>query len=62
VNGPKVNWTVKCAGFMPLEMIGEVIFAGETYTGTMQTNFSMGGQTMSTNSTFSGKRIGDCTK
>jgi hypothetical protein len=62
ITGDKVNWTVKCTGVTTLEMIGEVVYAGDTYTGTMTTSMNMGGQVMAINSKFDGKRLGDCLK
>ena len=62
VTGDKINWTVKCTGMMPLDMIGEIVYTANAYTGTMTTNMNMGGQVMATTSAISGKRLGDCVK
>ena len=60
--GNTVSWTTKCTGTMSLDMIGEVVYSGDTYSGTVTTNMNMGGQAMSVKSTFTGKRLGDCVK
>jgi hypothetical protein len=57
-----VSWKTACTGAMPIEMTGEVIYSGDTYTGTVTTNMTMSGQTMSIKSNFTGKRLGDCVK
>lgn len=62
ITGNTVSWTSKCTGPTNLEMIGEVVYSGDTYTGTVTTNMNMGGQAMSMKSNFTGKRLGDCVK
>lgn len=62
ITGNKVNWTVKCVGFMPLEMVGDLTYAANSYTGTMTTSMEAAGQKMVTVSRYSGKRLGDCVK
>jgi hypothetical protein len=62
VTGNTVSWTSKCTGAMSLEMIGEIVYSGDTYAGTVTTNMNMNGQAMSIKSNFTGKRLGDCVK
>jgi hypothetical protein len=53
---------MKCGGDTPMSGTGEFVYAGETYTGTMKINVERGGQSMPMTLTYSGKRLGDCTK
>ncbi len=62
VTGNTVSWKSTCTGSMSLDMTGEIVYSGDTYTGTVTTNMNMGGQAMSMKSTFTGKRLGDCVK
>jgi hypothetical protein len=62
ITGNTATWTTKCTGSVSLEMSGEVVYSGDTYTGTTTTTMNMNGQAMSVKSTFTGKRLGDCVK
>ncbi len=57
--GNKVTWTMKCEGPQPMTGTGELVYSGDTYTGTMKLDMSgRGAMTMK----YSAKRLGDCTK
>jgi hypothetical protein len=55
VEGNKVSWTMTCP---QVTGSGELLYAGETYTGTMKMHTQ--GQEMTMK--YSGKRLGDCTE
>jgi hypothetical protein len=57
IDGNKVSWTMKCEGREPMTGTGEMIYAGETYKGTIKVSARGQNVTM----TYSGKRLGDCT-
>ena len=57
-DGNKVTWSMKCTGKDAMTATGEIIYAGDTYTGTMKMDTGGQGMTMK----YSGKRLGDCTK
>jgi len=52
--GNKVSWTMACTD---MTGTGELLYSGDTYTGTMK--MTMQGQEMTMK--YSGKRLGDCT-
>jgi hypothetical protein len=56
--GNKVSWTMKCEGGFVTGGSGEMLYAGDTYTGTIKMETGRGGMTMK----MSGKRLGDCVK
>jgi uncharacterized protein DUF3617 len=58
-DGNKVTWSMKCEGQQPMTGTGEFVYAGDTYTGTI--NMEGGGRGAMTMK-YSGKRLGDCTK
>ena len=57
-DGNKVTWSMVCTGKGAMTATGEIIYAGDTYTGTMKMDTSGQAMTMK----YSGKRLGDCTK
>lgn len=57
VEGNKVTWAMTCEKDRMTGM-GELLYAGETYTGSMKVNTQGQAMTMK----YSGKRLGDCTK
>jgi hypothetical protein len=58
IDGNTVSWSMKCEGKKPLTATGEIIFAGDSYTGSMK--MKDGDREMSMK--YSGKRTGECTK
>ena len=60
--GNKVTWSMRCEGENPMTGTGEFVYSGDTYTGTMKMTSGRGGQPMTMTMTYSGKRLGDCTK
>lgn len=60
--GNKVSWSMKCEGQMAMTGTGEFTFTSDTYTGLMKINADRGGQPMTMNMKYSGKRLGDCDK
>jgi hypothetical protein len=58
VVGNKVTWSMACTGAEAMTGTGEIIYSGDTYTGT--TRINRAGQLMTMK--YSGKRLGDCTK
>jgi hypothetical protein len=56
VEGNKVSWSMKCEGPEAMTGTGEMIYSGDTYTGTV--TMDRGGQTVAMK--YSGKRLGDC--
>ena len=57
--GNKVSWTLKCTGAQSVSGTGELVYSGDSYTGTM--TMEMGGRGTMTMK-YTGKRLGDCTK
>jgi Protein of unknown function (DUF3617) len=57
--GNKVTWTMKCEGAQAMTGSGEIVYSGDTYTGTMK--MDMGGRGAMTMK-YTAKRLGDCTK
>jgi uncharacterized protein DUF3617 len=57
VDGNKVTWRMACPA-QGLSGQGEMVFSGDTYTGTMNMSTAQGSMMMK----YSGKRVGDCTK
>lgn len=59
IAGNKVTWTMKCEGAQPMTGNGEIVYAADSYTGTMKMEMAgRGTMTMK----YTGKRLGDCTK
>ena len=57
VDGNKVTWKMTCEKER-MTGTGEIVYAAETYAGTMKMNAQGQDMTMK----YSGKRLGDCTK
>ena len=58
-DGNKVTWSMTCEGRQPMTGKGEILYAENTYTGTMTMDMQgRGGMTMK----YTGKRLGDCKK
>jgi hypothetical protein len=57
--GSTVSWAMKCEGEQPMSGTGEMTYGDGTYKGIMKMTMA-GGQMMTM--TYSGKRLGDCTK
>jgi hypothetical protein len=55
-DGNKVTWSMTCQKPQPMTGKGEMIYSGDSYTGTM--TMDMNGMTMSMK--YTGKRLGDC--
>jgi len=59
IDGNKVTWTMKCEGAQPMTGNGELVYAADSYTGTMKMDMAgRGSMTMK----YTGKRLGDCTQ
>ena len=59
VDGNTVTWSMTCEGRQPMTGAGKFVYAENSYTGTMTMNMQGRGEmTM----TYTGKRLGDCTK
>jgi hypothetical protein len=58
VVGNKATWSMACTGAEAMTGTGEIIYSGDTYTGTTKINRAGRVMTMK----YSGKRLGDCTK
>jgi len=54
--GNNVSWKVACTGAQSFTGSGEMVFAGDSYTGTMKMTMQQGEMSMK----YSGKRLGDC--
>ena len=61
-NGNKVTFTMKCTGAMAAEMVGDITYTADSYTGTMTMNMDRGGMPMSMVTHLEAKRLGDCEK
>lgn len=57
VDGQTVTWKMACPQ-QQMTGTGEIIFSGDSYTGTMKAAMPMGEMTMK----MTGKRLGDCAK
>ncbi len=62
VVGNKVTWSMTCTGATPMTGTGEIVYAGDSYTGNMVMNMARGGQMTATAMKYTGKRLGDCVK
>jgi hypothetical protein len=60
--GNKISWAMKCEGQMAMSGTGEFTFTADTYTGLLRMNTDRGGQAMTMNMKYSGKRLGECEK
>ena len=58
VDGNKVTYAMSCDGQEKMNGTAEIVYAGDTYNGTMNVNAAGMAMTMK----YSGKRLGDCTK
>jgi hypothetical protein len=56
--GSKISWKIACASPQKMTGSGEMVYAGDTYTGAAKMTMDMGEMTMK----YSGKRLGDCKK
>jgi hypothetical protein len=56
--GNTVSWKMACTGAQAMTAEGELMFAGDAYTGTIKMTMQQGAMSMKMN----GKRLGDCTK
>jgi hypothetical protein len=54
----KVSWSFQCDGPPPTTGTGEMVYSGDTYTGTIRMDRSGRSMTMK----YTGKRLGDCDK
>jgi hypothetical protein len=61
-SGNKVTWTMVCTGAQPSNGTGEIVYSGDSYTGTMSINTERGGAPMGMTMKYVGKRLGDCVK
>ena len=61
--GNKITYTMNCAN-PPATGKGEMVYNGDTFTGTNTMNMTMGrgGQPSTMTMKMSGKRLGDCVK
>ena len=53
-----VSWKMVCTGAQAMTGDGELVFVGDTYSGTIKMMMPQGAMSMK----MSGKRLGDCTK
>jgi hypothetical protein len=60
--GNKINFVMTCEPPDGGTMTGELVYANDTYEGTMKMEMNRGGQAMAMTMKYSGKRLGDCTK
>jgi hypothetical protein len=60
--GNKTSWSMKCDGQTAMTGTGEITFNADTYIGLMKITTDRGGQPMTMNMKYTGKRIGDCDK
>lgn len=56
--GNRISWKVACTAPQQMTGTGELLFAGDTYTGVSKMTMAVGEMTMK----YSGKRLGDCKK
>lgn len=56
--GSTVSWKMTCTGAQAMTGEGELVFAGDAYTGTITMMMPQGSMSMK----MSGKRLGDCTR
>jgi hypothetical protein len=57
-----VTWSMACTGQTPMTMDGELVYAGDSYSGVMKMNTEMNGKPTTMTMKMKGKRLGDCTK
>jgi len=60
--GNTATFTMKCDPPNAMTISGEFVYGADSYEGTMKMDMDRGGQPMSMNMKYSGKRLGDCTK
>jgi hypothetical protein len=56
ISGSTVSWKMACAAPQNMNGTAELVFKGDTYTGTMNMTTPQGAMTMK----MSGKRLGEC--
>jgi Protein of unknown function (DUF3617) len=62
MDGNTATFTMKCDPPQQATMTGKFVYGVDSYEGTMKMDADRGGQPMSINIKYSGKRLGDCTK
>ena len=60
-SGNKVTYKMACTGEEATTVNGEITYAANSYEGRNQMTTKSGGDTVSMQQTFAGKRVGDCT-
>lgn len=58
--GNKVMWTVACTGQFTATRQGEMTAGANQYTGKQTMTMQVQGQTIKVDTSFTGKRVGDC--
>lgn len=58
VSGNTISWKMTCSAPQTMSGSGELLFAGDSYTGTVLMNMPQGEMAMK----LAGKRLGDCAK
>lgn len=62
MDGNTFTFSMKCDAPNQMSMSGQIVYGTDSYEGTMKADIDRGGQPMSMNMKYSGRRLGDCTK
>ena len=62
MEGNTATFTMKCDPPNAMTMNGQIVYGTDSYEGTMKADIDRGGQPMTMNMKYSGKRLGDCNK
>jgi len=62
MEGNTATFSMKCDPPNAMTMSGQFVYGTDSYEGTMKADLDRGGQPMSMNMKYSGKRLGDCNK
>jgi hypothetical protein len=62
MEGNTATFTMKCDAPNAMTMTGQFVYGTDSYEGTVKADVDRGGQPMTVNMKYSGKRLGDCNK
>ena len=62
MEGNTATFSMKCDPPTQMTMSGQIVYGNDSYEGTVKADIDRGGQPMTMNIRYSGKRLGDCNK
>ena len=61
MEGNTATFSMKCDPPNDMTMVGKFVYGADSYEGEMKADMARGGQSMTMNMKYTGKRVGDCT-